>query len=55
MAEAIRIPLDKVETAEGKQAMFRQLHGIPDREMDELIISWESGKGGKKGYFVKRL
>lgn len=44
MAETIRIPADKVKTAEGKQTMFGKLHGILDWKMDEFIIPWESGK-----------
>lgn len=30
MAEAIRVPPDPIETAEGEQAVLGQLHGNPD-------------------------
>lgn len=44
MAKTIRFPLDQIKTAEGKQTMFGQLYGNLDWEMDEFVISWESGK-----------
>lgn len=44
VAEAVRLAPHPPQAAEGKHAMFRELHGVSDRKMDEFLVARESGK-----------
>lgn len=44
VAEAIRVTPHPPQTAAGEQTLHRELHGDPDREVDELPLPRESGK-----------
>lgn len=44
MAEALCVTPHPPQTAAGEQTLHGELHGDPDREVDELSLSRESGE-----------